>query len=397
MVHVQGGEHLYKELPMPMKVEQVTEEMIEAPPGLEPCSLPSKSTSDEYALGEEVLALRSDGSWSLGKVADITDDKVTVVLGNGVKQVRKEKLHMLLRKVEKPEAQPLKEAALIDQHKMALEAENARLVHENMMMRMQAFPMQGAHASMMQDPHGYMCNPWGIPAAACPALDDGTQSNWFVSNVLGGKKNKRGQKNTREKAESSWGTASASTTSMGTSSFGAASWGTMTTATASMALAGEEEPAIHNALSDTLPHERTTVMMRNIPNNITRDKLIKLINDEGFQGDYNLLYLPVDLKNRVGLGYAFINFVGNEQAQNFSKHFTDFSNWNMESEKVCEVKWSDALQGLEEHVERYRDCPVMHESIPDEFKPVLFKDGERVPFPEPTKRIRAPRPWSRRN
>jgi hypothetical protein len=69
----------------------------------------------------------------------------------------------------------------------------------------------------------------------------------------------------------------------------------------------------------------------------------------------------------------------------------------MQSEKVAAVTWSDAMQGLDEHVERYRDCPVMHESIPDEFKPLLFKDGVRVPFPKPTKKIQAPRPWSRRH
>jgi len=85
-----------------------------------------------------------------------------------------------------------------------------------------------------------------------------------------------------------------------------------------------------------------------------------------------------------------------QDAKAFSTHFTGFTRWNMQSEKVCQVVWSDAMQGLDQHVERYRDCPVMHESIPDEFKPVLFKDGVRVLFPEPTKKIRAPRPWSRR-
>jgi hypothetical protein len=406
MVQIQGGEHMYQEhMPMPVKVEQA----IEAPPGLAPPSNAQTSTSDEYSLGEQVLALRSDGSWSLGKVAEITDDKVTVVCGNGVKQVRKEKLHMLLRKVDKADSQPLKEAALMSQHKMALEAENCRLVHENMMMRMQACT-QGTAASMMQDPHGYMCNPWGIPAAACPPSQD--EGNWLVNKVLS---KVNGQKNRKTKngktAEDSWGSASVTTgcgsigmsslgtASMGAASWGAASWGTMTTGTASASLnfGGEKEPVVHNALADTLPHERTTVMMRNIPNNVTREQLLKIIDEEGFQGAFDLLYLPVDLKNKVGLGYALVNFVSNEKAVSFSEYFTGFSDWKMQSEKVCAVKWSDALQGLEEHVERYRDCPVMHESIPDEFKPVLFKDGERVPFPEPTKRIRAPRPWSRRN
>lgn len=42
---------------------------------------------------------------------------------------------------------------------------------------------------------------------------------------------------------------------------------------------------------------------------------------------------------------------------------------------------------------RYRDSPIMHGSVPDEFKPVIFEagTGRRVDFPEPTKKLRAPR------
>lgn len=40
-------------------------------------------------------------------------------------------------------------------------------------------------------------------------------------------------------------------------------------------------------------------------------------------------------------------------------------------------------------MERYRNSPVMHESVPDEYKPVILQNGLRVNFPEPSK---APRP-----
>lgn len=138
-------------------------------------------------------------------------------------------------------------------------------------------------------------------------------------------------------------------------------------------------------------------MMRNIPNNYTRSMLLDLVHGEGFEGSYDLVYLPIDFKNRVGLGYAFINLVSHEVAERFRVHFTGYCRWSAQSEKVCEVSWSDALQGVGAHVERYRNSPVMHETVPDECKPVLYKDGQRVPFPEPTKRIRAPRQWPRRH
>ena len=33
----------------------------------------------------------------------------------------------------------------------------------------------------------------------------------------------------------------------------------------------------------------------------------------------------------------------------------------------------------------------MHKDVPDEFKPIIFRAGIRVPFPPPTKRVRPPR------
>jgi hypothetical protein len=140
----------------------------------------------------------------------------------------------------------------------------------------------------------------------------------------------------------------------------------------------------------------TTVMMRNIPNNHSRESLLELVENQGFGGTFDLVYLPVDFKTQVGLGYVFINFITPEHAKRFKKHFEGFSNWLMLSEKVCEVSWSVSIQGIHNHIEHFRNSPVMHRTVPDSFKPVLFKDGKAIPFPSPTKRIRAPRLWARR-
>merc|ERR1719310_623970 len=131
--------------------------------------------------------------------------------------------------------------------------------------------------------------------------------------------------------------------------------------------------------------------MRNLPNCYTRDMLLQMLDAEGYLGSFDFLYLPIDFRRGLGLGYAFINFTSPSIAEGFRQHFTGFNQWCLPSDKVCEATWSDTLNGLEAHIERYRNSPVMHESVPDEHKPMLFAGLERVPFPEPTKKIRAPR------
>lgn len=135
----------------------------------------------------------------------------------------------------------------------------------------------------------------------------------------------------------------------------------------------------------------TTVMMRNIPNDYTGTMLLGLLDQYGFYGKYTLVYLPMDYHRRAGFGYAFIDFITTEEAQRFRRRFEGFSSWGLVSHKICNVSWSDALQGLQAHIDRYRNSPVMHEAVPDEFKPMLFEGGKRIAFPPPTKSVRAPR------
>merc|ERR1719482_478179 len=87
------------------------------------------------------------------------------------------------------------------------------------------------------------------------------------------------------------------------------------------------------------PEWRTTVMLRNMPNNYTRDMLLELVDSMGFASCYDFAYLPVDFKSQAGLGYAFINFVSCEDAQRCFKVFEGFSAWKVPSEKVCTVTW----------------------------------------------------------
>jgi len=135
----------------------------------------------------------------------------------------------------------------------------------------------------------------------------------------------------------------------------------------------------------------TTVILRNLPNNYTRTMLLDLLHSEGFGLAYDFVYIPIDFSTQAGLGYAFVNLVSASDALTFWAHFEGFQRWSVPSEKVCTLNWSAPIQGLASHVERYRNSPVMHEAMPDEWKPALFFGGERVIFPAPTKIIKAPK------
>lgn len=136
--------------------------------------------------------------------------------------------------------------------------------------------------------------------------------------------------------------------------------------------------------------DRTTLMLKNIPNDYSRLMLLELLDSHCFAGRYDFVYLPIDFKRRAGLGYAFINCVSAADAVAMKQQLHGFRRWRVASQKVCEVRWGEPLQGLEAHIDRYRNSPVMHHTVPDEYKPAIFIDGAHSPFPAPTKRIRMP-------
>jgi len=134
----------------------------------------------------------------------------------------------------------------------------------------------------------------------------------------------------------------------------------------------------------------TTVMLRNLPNDYSRDMLLELLDSEGFAECYDFVYLPIDFKKQAGLGYAFLNLLTHDDAERLRTKLQGFSGWKCPTQKVLQVSWSQPLQGLAANIERYKNSPVMHQDVPEHFKPLLFKDGQQVLFPQPAKRIRPP-------
>lgn len=146
-----------------------------------------------------------------------------------------------------------------------------------------------------------------------------------------------------------------------------------------------------NSISALAEGELTTVMLRNIPNSYTSAAVLELLDSHSFMGRYDFVYLPMDFQKGVNLGYAFVNFLHHTDGLRFAEVFQDFASWTCQSDKSGDVSWAQPNQGWQAHVERYRNSPVMHPSVPDAFKPMVFQGGHRAAFPAPTRAIKAPK------
>merc|ERR1712039_71869 len=142
---------------------------------------------------------------------------------------------------------------------------------------------------------------------------------------------------------------------------------------------------------------KTTIMLRNLPSKFSRTHVIELLEDEGFEGSYDLVYAPMNFSGNCCLGYCFVNFKEASDASRAWEAFDGFCNQASAEQTALEVVWSDPHQGLEALVERYRNSPVMHESVPEEWKPAYFVDGAQAIFPAPTEKVKAPKQKSARS
>lgn len=138
------------------------------------------------------------------------------------------------------------------------------------------------------------------------------------------------------------------------------------------------------------PEDYTTIMLRNLPNNYTRGMLVELLELKGFRRRFDFVYVPSDFERGSGLGYGFVNFVRHDDAQDAMRILQNFDDWKVPSRKVLQLSWSIPLQGLNANIERYRNTSVMHPDVPEDFKPMVFKDGHPACFPPPSRIIHPP-------
>ncbi|CAD8085476.1 unnamed protein product [Paramecium primaurelia] len=119
--------------------------------------------------------------------------------------------------------------------------------------------------------------------------------------------------------------------------------------------------------------ERTTIMIKNIPNKYTVQMLQDLI-DLKHHDLYDFLYLPIDFKNKCNMGYAFINFIHPLYIVQFYKDFHDNGWPHFNSEKICELRYA-RIQGRQALVQHFQFSSVMNQKD-KKLKPVIVPQSE---------------------
>lgn len=101
----------------------------------------------------------------------------------------------------------------------------------------------------------------------------------------------------------------------------------------------------------------TTVMMRNLPNKYTQRMLLTEINQTGFLGTFDFLYLPIDPETNANRGYAFLNFIDSGFAWMFKMSYEGRKMNRFNSSKVVNVM-AATLQGFEANYAHYTTARV---------------------------------------
>ncbi|KAK7295611.1 hypothetical protein RJT34_18522 [Clitoria ternatea] len=127
---------------------------------------------------------------------------------------------------------------------------------------------------------------------------------------------------------------------------------------------------------------RTTLMIKNIPNKYTSKMLLATI-DERHKGTYDFVYLPIDFKNKCNVGYAFINMINPSLIIPFYQVFNGKRWEKFNSEKVASLAYA-RIQGKAALITHFQNSSLMNED--KRCRPILFNTdgpnaGDQVPFP----------------
>lgn len=104
---------------------------------------------------------------------------------------------------------------------------------------------------------------------------------------------------------------------------------------------------------DSWDDNPTTLMLQNLPCMMRREQVVEAVDNLGFAGKYDLLYVPTGKRPAAGtrnLGYGFVNFLCSQDARDFASAFSGYHFAGSQSAKVCKAVPA-RLQGLKRNTQ----------------------------------------------
>ncbi|CAE7415833.1 ML3 [Symbiodinium natans] len=111
--------------------------------------------------------------------------------------------------------------------------------------------------------------------------------------------------------------------------------------------------------------EITTAMIRNVPNQLTRKQFVERLDQLGFRGLYDFVYVPMDRSTRMNVGYAFVNFIRPDifrmcQSTLEGKSFLDKEDRTKRRGGKPIIVSPAHVQGLKDNERHFKDAAVSH-------------------------------------
>lgn len=154
-------------------------------------------------------------------------------------------------------------------------------------------------------------------------------------------------------------------------------------------------------LPPTLPETCTTLILRNVPASYTPDALLAIVHEEGYFGEVDFIYVPIDFKKPdCSLGFAVLNFRTSSACSMFASDFHMASacekmQTSKAIKKYLEVSPSK-IQGFRENAKRLQKSNVLAwlARYPAWLPRVVDRGGLGVPLKGVHRSSRAKRPSS---
>lgn len=128
------------------------------------------------------------------------------------------------------------------------------------------------------------------------------------------------------------------------------------------------------------PIQPTTWMVRNVPNTYTQLDLMAELEDLGFVGAFNFLYMPVDKSSKASVGYAFVNFIAPSCSKRFAAAMQGHKFTRKGKNKEASISVAH-MQGFAANLAYYESCAMKSSKVAKNRPFILPVCDEILPMP----------------